>query len=136
VLPDLVQQVVELAKDHPELLQVDLILPVPPSQTRSNDPVSAFARSLGQKTGIQVRESLVKSRQTEQQKQFSTLAQKKANISGAFALNTSIQGLRILVVDDLFDSGSTIMEIFRVVEKAGAASMNVLTLTRTIHNEN
>ena len=78
VLPDLVQQVVELAKDHPELLQVDLILPVPPSQTRPNDPVSAFARSLGEQSGIQVRESLVKSRQTEQQKQFSTLAQKKA----------------------------------------------------------
>lgn len=135
VIPELVAQVMVLVKEHPEILEVDLILPVPPSQQRPDDPVQAFAQALSRETGITVGDALVKTRQTEQQKSFTTLAQKKANVDGAFKLTTSLKGRRILVVDDLFDSGSTLSEIFRVVEKAGAASVHVLTLTRTIHSE-
>jgi ATP-dependent DNA helicase RecQ len=135
VLPDLVAQALALAKTQPELLQVDVILPVPPSQPRSNDPVRLFAQALAQQTGLKLGDALVKSRQTQQQKTFSTLAQKKANVSGAFGLTASVKGLRLLVVDDLFDSGCTLLEIFRVLEKAGPAAVHVLTLTRTIHTE-
>jgi predicted amidophosphoribosyltransferase len=135
VLPDLVAQALALAKTQPELLQVDVILPVPPSQPRSNDPVRLFAQALAQQTGLKLGDALVKSRQTQQQKTFSTLAQKKANVSGAFGLTASVKGLRLLVVDDLFDSGCTLLEIFRVLEKAGPAAVHVSTLTRTIHTE-
>jgi predicted amidophosphoribosyltransferase len=38
-------------------------------------------------------------------------------------------------VDDLFDSGATLAEITRLLLKSGAASVNVLTLTRTIHSD-
>ncbi len=135
VLSNLVEQVLALCKEHPELIQVDRILPVPPSQSRPNDPVRSFALVLGQKARIPVSDGLVKARQTEQQKTLTTLAQKKVNVAGAFALTTSVEGLRILLVDDLFDSGATLNEIHRVVQKAGAASINVLALTRTIHSE-
>lgn len=135
VIPDLVEQVLLLANEHPELLQVDLILPVPPSQQRASEPVRAFAQALSRQTRIPLGEVLIKARQTEQQKSFSTLAQKKANVTGAFSITKSIKGHRVLVVDDLFDSGSTLIEISRVLQKAGVSSMNVLTLTRTIHSE-
>jgi ATP-dependent DNA helicase RecQ len=78
---------------------------------------------------------LVKSRKKEQQKQFETLAQKKANVAGAFRLQTSIKGKRLLVVDDLFDSGATLEEITKLLKQAGADTVNVLTITRTIHSE-
>ena len=43
------------------------------------------------------------------------------------------QKLRILIVDDLFDSGATLEEITRLLLKNHASRVNVLTLTRTIH---
>ena len=43
--------------------------------------------------------------------------------------------MHLLVVDDLFDSGATLEEITRVLAHAGAASVCVLTLTRTIHSD-
>jgi hypoxanthine-guanine phosphoribosyltransferase len=39
------------------------------------------------------------------------------------------------VVDDLFDSGTTLSEITRLLLKRGAASINILTLTSTIHSD-
>jgi ATP-dependent DNA helicase RecQ len=78
---------------------------------------------------------LAKSRKTEEQKQFQTLAQKKSNVADAFRLQSSIKGKRVLVLDDLFDSGATLEEITKLLKQAGADTVNVLTITRTIHSE-
>jgi len=56
-------------------------------------------------------------------------------VAGAFALRSDVKGKRILLVDDLFDSGTTLDEITRLLLKHGAAHVNVLTLTRTIHSD-
>ncbi|MCX6035843.1 MAG: phosphoribosyltransferase family protein, partial [Chloroflexi bacterium] len=64
-----------------------------------------------------------------------TLAQKRANVAGAFTLCGEVKGKRILLVDDLFDSGATLDEISRLLEQNGARRVNVLTLTRTIHSD-
>ncbi|HJW89483.1 MAG TPA: RecQ family ATP-dependent DNA helicase [Anaerolineales bacterium] len=132
-LPSLVQQARELIRGHPELVQVDVILAVPPSTARPADPVATFAAALGEQLGRKVLPALVKTRQTAPQKEMHTLAQKQANVAGAFALRQPVAGLRLLVVDDLFDSGATLEEITRLLIKSGAAQVFVLTLTRTIH---
>lgn len=62
-----------------------------------------------------------------------TLAQKRANVAGAFAVRGDVRGKRLLVLDDLYDSGATLEEVTRVLRRAGAARLCVLTLTRTIH---
>ena len=77
--------------------------------------------------------SLVKTRQTQPQKEMQTLVQKRDNVAGAFAINGDITGKRILIVDDLFDSGATLEEITCLLLKHQASRVNVLTLTRTIH---
>jgi predicted amidophosphoribosyltransferase len=46
-----------------------------------------------------------------------------------------VDGKRLLVVDDLFDSGATLEETVRLLKGAGAAQVCVLTLTRTIHSD-
>jgi hypothetical protein len=135
VLPELVEQAVALIVDYPELAEVDAIVPVPPSKSYPNDPVSSFAEALAQRLKLAFWPVLAKSRQTEPQKEMHTLAQKRANIAGAFELRSSIRGNRLLVVDDLFDSGATLEEIFRLLQRAGVAQVNVLTLTRTIHSD-
>ncbi|MDP2975801.1 MAG: phosphoribosyltransferase family protein, partial [Anaerolineales bacterium] len=79
--------------------------------------------------------SLAKTRQTKPQKEMHTLPQKRDNVAGAFTLNSDITGKRVLIVDDLFDSGATLEEITRLLSKHKAARVNVLTFTRTIHSD-
>jgi ATP-dependent DNA helicase RecQ len=135
VLPELVEQAIALIAVHPELAQVDAVIPVPPSTQRPNDPVSSFAVILAQKLGVPYLPVLVKSRITAPQKEMHTLAQKRANTAGAFNIKSSIRGQRVLIVDDLYDSGATLDEITRLIQRGGALKVNVLTLTRTIHSD-
>jgi len=135
VLPALVQQALDLFLAHPEMKQGDCMIPVPSSAKRKVDPVLAFCEALAGKIGIPVQPIVVKSRPTQPQKEMKTLAQKRANVAGAFALRSDVKGKRILLVDDLFDSGTTLDEITRLLLKHGAAHVNVLTLTRTIHSD-
>jgi ATP-dependent DNA helicase RecQ len=133
VLPLLVDQAVALIGEHPELAQVDAIIPVPPSTPRPNDPMSNFAIMLAEKLKLPYMPIVVKSRQTAPQKEMHTLAQKQSNVAGAFQIQSPVKGKRLLVVDDLFDSGATLLEMHRQLCRAGVVKVNVLTLTRTIH---
>jgi ATP-dependent DNA helicase RecQ len=135
VLPALIQQTLDLFQSHPELGRVDVLIPVPSSTERKVDPVRAYCNALAGKMGLQVLSVVIKTRQTQPQKEMKTLAQKRANVAGAFAICSEVKGKRILLVDDLFDSGATLDEISRVLQQNGAARVNVLTLTRTIHSD-
>lgn len=135
VLPALINQAVELGADHPDLFQVDAIIPVPPSVQRPNDPVTSFASLLAERMGLNYMLALKKVKETVQQKEMHTSASKRSNVTGAFALTTQVKGKRLLVVDDLFDSGATLEEIYRVLRNAGAAEAFVLTITKSIHSE-
>lgn len=134
-LPPLVEHAMSLCAEHPELTDVDAIVPVPPSQPRPNDPVRMFAAALSARLNKPVLLAVTKTRSTSPQKDLHTLAQKKANVAGAFAVQGDVRGKRLLVVDDLFDSGATLEEVTRVLRHAGAAQVCVLTLTRTIHSD-
>jgi ATP-dependent DNA helicase RecQ len=76
---------------------------------------------------------LAQTRPIRPQKEMSTLAQKRANVAGAFTVQGEVTGERILLVDDLYDSGATLEEITRLLLRRGARQVNVLTWTRTIH---
>jgi ATP-dependent DNA helicase RecQ len=135
VLPALVRQTLDLFTAHPEMKQGNFIVPVPSSTERKLSPVFAFSEALAGKIGMPMQTIVVKSRQTQPQKEMKTLAQKRANVAGAFSVRGEVKGKRILLVDDLFDSGATLDEITRLLLKHGAANVNVLTLTRTIHSD-
>jgi ATP-dependent DNA helicase RecQ len=132
-LPALVEHTLKLFLAHPEMNQFDIILPVPSSTPRDFNPVYEFCKALSCALDKPMQTSLVKARQTQPQKEMHTLVQKRDNVAGAFTLNRDIKGQRILIVDDLFDTGATLEEITRVLLDHQAARVNVLTLTRTIH---
>ena len=97
-----------------------------------------LARALGKQIGVAVNETaLVKTRAIELQKAMTNLAQKQANIHGAFCV-TDAHVLRdkcVLLLDDFFDSGATLAEATRVALAAGAAEVCVLAVTKTIHGD-
>ncbi|MGB8646524.1 MAG: HRDC domain-containing protein, partial [Anaerolineae bacterium] len=127
---------VELLAKHPELPRLDGVIPIPPSTARLFDPVTALAEATGKRLEIPVlRGVLLKKRATRPQKEMTSLAQKRMNVAGAFALEGDVKNKCVLLVDDLFDSGATLCEAARVLMRGGARGIVVLTLTRTIHQD-
>lgn len=130
----LADRLILLIREHPELETADWIVPIPPSTARLYDPMCLLGQVLARRLSLPLRaDLLVKTRATDRQKDMLTRAQKRANVAGAFAVQGDMRGKRLLVLDDLYDSGETLKEVTRVLKRAGAASVKVLTLTRTIH---
>jgi len=78
-------------------------------------------------------ELLVRRRRTRSQGHLSRL-QRAENVRGAFALKpgADVAGRRVLLVDDVLTTGATIEACTRVLKRAGAAEVDVLTLARAM----
>lgn len=101
---------------------------------RKYDPVPLLAKYVAQETGLPfLSDALEKVRYTDPQKELRTLAAKRRNIMSAFMVRGDVKDKRILILDDLCDSGATLQEATRVLEIAGAKEILVLVLTKTIH---
>jgi ComF family protein len=76
-------------------------------------------------------DNLVRSRYTRPQIGLDR-GQRAANMLGAFQLTdpSAIRGCRVLLVDDVLTTGATVNACTRVLQKAKAASVEVLTLAR------
>lgn len=130
----LANRIVVLMEQHPALNAVDGIVPIPPSTARLYDPLQLLSQTLTRRLGIPSYSGLlVKTRPTDRQKDMRTSVQKRVNVASAFAVRGDVRGKSLLVLDDLYDSGETLKEVTRVLKRAGARSIKVLTLTRTIH---
>lgn len=77
--------------------------------------------------------TLLRNRWTEPQTALSRKERKK-NIKGAFVVKTRdrIEGKKIVLVDDVYTTGSTVNECARVLMSAGAQIVDVLTLARAV----
>jgi hypothetical protein len=133
----LARMVSALVMTDPAYAGVEMIAYVPATSAgRDYDPVSLLAHRLAAQLGIEAVGALAKVRATAPQKDMQTQAQKEANIAGAFAVRSqeSVRGRRVLLLDDLFDTGATLAEAWRALRAAGAAEVAVLTVTKTIHD--
>lgn len=113
----------------------DLILYVPP--THSGDLVKNFAAKISKTLNVPISHTLIKTRETKEQKVFQNGYSKKDNIANAFGcINMSeIQGKRIILLDDIFDSGATIKEIGKMLTQNGAQVIAPVTIAKTIGGE-
>lgn len=132
------QQMAELLQRTPELNQCDFMVPIPPSgREREFDPVTELVLAVSRHSGMPVSLGLLtRTRQVAPQKEMESQAQKEANVRGLFRVlyPERLQGRKILLVDDFFDSGATLNECTRTLLAAGARSVCVLTASKTIHH--
>jgi ComF family protein len=115
----------------------NLIVPVPMYRRRRwergvNSP-DFLAEELGRILKIPVDTRLVcRTRATNLQYMLSA-RNRASNVAGAFALRrpaTRLEGKNILLVDDIFTTGSTCNEVARVLRRAGANKITVCTFAR------
>ncbi len=61
-------------------------------------------------------------------------AERRKNLKNAFHLSCSdaVRGKKILVIDDVYTTGSTVNECCRILNMAGAMEVQVLTLARVL----
>ena len=58
--------------------------------------------------------------------------ERKANIAGAFKVKSKeFVGKNVLLIDDVYTSGATLKEASKVLKRAGANKIYVLTLAHT-----
>jgi predicted amidophosphoribosyltransferase len=63
-------------------------------------------------------------------------AQRALNVAGAFAVlaesKPALAGKRVVLVDDVFTTGATVAACARVLLRAGAQAVDVLTFARVL----
>jgi predicted amidophosphoribosyltransferase len=112
-------------------LRSDLLVPVPPSNTRSVQPVTPVVNGISARLGVPVcTDCLAKVKQTPQLKDIKDYDKRKEVLKDAFQANPdSCRGKNLLLFDDLHGSGATTGHIVEVLKAAGARTVSLLTLT-------
>lgn len=110
----------------------DMILYIPP--TESGNLVRNFAVALARRLKLPISHGLKKAKTTAPQKSFQIAVLKRDNVSDAFEYDKpdEITGKKILLIDDIFDSGATIKEIGKMLSKLGANKIAPLTIAKTV----
>jgi competence protein ComFC len=132
VIPEIAEAVGSFAESY--LPTVDLIVPVPPSTPRKEQPVILLARAIAKRIGVPLSEDCVwKVRQTSQLKNVFDFDQRFRLLDGAFEVDPSIAKNKVvLLFDDLYRSGATLNAVTSILyDQAGAKDVLALTLTRT-----
>jgi predicted amidophosphoribosyltransferase len=131
VIAEIAEVVTTFAESY--LPKVDLIVPVPPSTPRTEQPVILLVRVIGERLGIPVSEDCVlKIRETSQLKNVFDFDERFQLLDGAFETDPSIvEAKTILLFDDLYRSGATMNAVASLLyDQGGALDVLALALTR------
>jgi competence protein ComFC len=113
----------------------DLIVPVPlhPARERERgfNQAALLAELLAASMKVTARPVLERTRYTTTQTAYDR-AERMENLAGAFRLrkNRDVRDLRVLLIDDVLTTGSTLSECARVLRRAGAVSVHAATAAR------
>lgn len=125
-----------LKEQHQELIsQIDFIIPVPLHRKRLRargfNQAQLLSISIGNYFNLPLNLDLKRIRFTTPQMNLDR-EERMQNIKGAFGIKNhhSITRKSILLIDDIFTTGATVNECSKVLIKAGAKQVFVLTLAR------
>jgi len=122
------------------LSESDLVVPVPLHRarflSRRFNQSAELARAVAKFGGLDYApEALVRARRTRQQVGLAA-RERQANVRGAFRVPEisapKIKSRRIVLVDDVYTTGATVAAASRVLKRAGAHQVDVLTFARVL----
>ena len=117
-------------------MHADALVPVPvhPSRKRARgfNQAEVLAICLGKRLGIPVGSGmLIRDKKTKPQKELSA-ADRLKNLSGAFRAGTIPEGIKtVLLVDDIYTTGSTVEACARALRSAGVSRVYFVVICMT-----
>ena len=119
-----------------QIKKYDIIIPVPISKKRLNsrgyNQSSLIAKNLAQELNIEYSEKiLIKIKDNKPQSEMKQDT-RKSNVSGVYKVinEERINNKKVLIVDDIFTTGSTADECAKVLKENNAESLGVFTLAK------
>ena len=112
---------------------VEVLLPVPIHRNRINtrgyNQTEIIGRVLSKGLSIPIRTNLIKRvKNTKAQKELN-IDERKKNVKNAFAINQEVGNYkRVLIIDDIYTTGSTIDEIAKGLKQKGVKTVFFLTI--------
>ncbi len=117
-----------------EVKDFDFVVPAPMHSSRLRrrgfNQAEAMARSVSRKINRPLSDKLEVVRRTRDQVEL-TAAGRRDNVRGAFRHTGRIRG-KILLVDDVFTTGSTMSECAETLLRAGASEVHAISFCRTV----
>jgi predicted amidophosphoribosyltransferase len=124
----------ELLVARIECPAADVITYIPPDPVRqlerARHPAQALARELAACWGLEFAPLLERTRPIERQAAL-PLAQRWGNVRNVFGARRQTRG-RVLLVDDVYTSGSTASAAASALRRAGAKRVEVVTFVRAV----
>ena len=128
-IAELARVMADIIRYHPTLARVDIIAAVPPRPSKDfhlpTHLVNAIGINLPRAVGLQLSKAEVPKLKDL------TLQQKISTLAGAFTLGESVQGKTILLVDDLYQSGTTLWSLARFLKQQGARAVYGLACVKS-----
>ena len=120
------------------LTEADYLVPVPLHRwrlfRRRYNQAALLAHAIGRASGVPVLPDLLLRRRATQSQGGLGRRGRARNVAGAFALKRRgaalVAGRSILLIDDVHTTGATLGECARLLGRAGAAKVEILTLAR------
>ena len=108
---------------------VDCVVPVPmhPKRRRERgyNHAELLAKEAAKRLGLECLDALERVRDTRQQARLSG-RERRANLKGAIALKQSVEGRRVLLVDDVCTTGTTAVSCLEQLKCGGAINVYLL----------
>jgi len=122
------------------LAGADMLIPVPlhPMRLRSRrfNQATLLARALSQLNDIPYQTEILTRRKNTPSQAGQTFLGRKRNVSGAFGVRPQqadlIKGKHIVLIDDVYTTGSTISACAKTLKRAGAGRVDALTFMRVV----
>jgi ComF family protein len=129
----LAQLLAEYLHSHP--MMGELLVPVPlhPRRLRRRgyNQACLLAQELGKLTGLPVAEdALIRVRDAVPQARTKSAAERRQNVRHAFACPGALDGVQVLLIDDVCTTGATLDACAIALKSAGASSVWGLTVAR------
>ncbi|WP_042704316.1 ComF family protein [Azospirillum sp. B506] len=125
------------------LEDADRLLPVPLHRARlfhrRYNQAALLAQALSRHSGVPVTPDLLQRQRFTPTQGGLDRQGRHRNVKGAFRLRPGqsakeqVTGRRLVLIDDVMTTGATLAECTRVLLRAGAARVDVLTLARVVH---
>ena len=118
--------------------EAELLVPVPTTRKRRHargyNQAQVLCELFARETGMPMADALRRTDERAAQTKLSGWLRRR-NLTGVMTADERVRGRHILLIDDVYTTGSTAAEAARALGEAGALSVSVLTAAKSIYKE-